>query len=823
MKTLFVAVCLLFLLPTVNALGGDFQLDNVWMGGNSAYSTGIGWADFDHNGWLDLYSANGFDLVYRSNTIYFNDADSLRRNPGYTSTEQDPSGMISIGDLNDDGYPDVVVSSLSDFNIGAPPYRQVIYFSDGGVIDETFGWSLFGTLGWSNALGDFDGDGDLDVAFALGDRYTSQLFPSCIFENVDGVISAAPVWSQAVASAASDAAFVDIDLDGDLDLALTAGGMADYVGGGAAVYYNDNGVLETTPSWISNNMTGGPQLDFGDLDDDGYPELAVAGGLPLTAGGHVYMFRNYGGVLETEPSWSVPTSTSSSTVAWGDMDGDGDLDLISGSNGDPTMIYRNDNGVLTDSGVYEIDHLAWTTMIALADYDQDYLVDTFTTFTGDGSRHLYSLKQKPIHRIESVEINGTPLDNDQYCYELEKGWVSLGVVPASGDEVRINYQFSRDLDVVLSCWGGANLYENSSRDLSFSYPLGLPNLVKRGYSTEVQVLIEGKMTGTPLPGTGRFHYSLNGEPYTSVAMEVLDENLYRVMIPAVTDCDDELKYYFSAEEFFGRIYFSTDTAVGHTFTVYTSSEIAFEDNFLTNKYWGISGTATEGAWERVIPSADGSDGAPTEDFDGTGYCFLTGSAQGIDVDDGYTYIVSRKFAIPDTATTFVSYACWFDNSCAGVGNDYFSVYLSNDDGDNWTLAQTINGGEPGTDGGWYTYYFVVNDYLTPTAEMKLKFEVADVSPNSCVEAALDDVKVTNFLCSPSCCIGETGNVNCDPGEIVDISDITRLIDFLYISHNPLCCPEEADPNGTGGDSDIADITKLIDYLYLSHQPLSPCS
>jgi hypothetical protein len=52
--------------------------------------------------------------------------------------------------------------------------------------------------------------------------------------------------------------------------------------------------------------------------------------------------------------------------------------------------------------------------------------------------------------------------------------------------------------------------------------------------------------------------------------------------------------------------------------------------------------------------------------------------------------------------------------------------------------------------------------------------------------------------------------------------ITRLIDYLYISHQPLCCKAEADVNGTGGEPDIADITRLIDFLYISHQPLTPC-
>jgi len=73
-----------------------------------------------------------------------------------------------------------------------------------------------------------------------------------------------------------------------------------------------------------------------------------------------------------------------------------------------------------------------------------------------------------------------------------------------------------------------------------------------------------------------------------------------------------------------------------------------------------------------------------------------------------------------------------------------------------------------------------------------------------------------------CCVGMTGDANCSGDPEPDIADITRLIDFLYLSHTPLCCLEEADANGSGGIPDISDITTLIDYLYLGTAALAPC-
>ena len=73
-----------------------------------------------------------------------------------------------------------------------------------------------------------------------------------------------------------------------------------------------------------------------------------------------------------------------------------------------------------------------------------------------------------------------------------------------------------------------------------------------------------------------------------------------------------------------------------------------------------------------------------------------------------------------------------------------------------------------------------------------------------------------------CCVGFTGNIDCSEDDQPDLTDINRLIDYLYLSGEPLCCPEASDCNGSYGRSDITDITRLIDHLYLSHSPLAPC-
>ncbi len=72
-----------------------------------------------------------------------------------------------------------------------------------------------------------------------------------------------------------------------------------------------------------------------------------------------------------------------------------------------------------------------------------------------------------------------------------------------------------------------------------------------------------------------------------------------------------------------------------------------------------------------------------------------------------------------------------------------------------------------------------------------------------------------------CCFGQVGNVDCDSGQGVDISDLTAIIDHLYISLQPLCCPNEADLD-RDGNVDISDLTEIIDHLYIRFGLLRVC-
>ena len=80
-----------------------------------------------------------------------------------------------------------------------------------------------------------------------------------------------------------------------------------------------------------------------------------------------------------------------------------------------------------------------------------------------------------------------------------------------------------------------------------------------------------------------------------------------------------------------------------------------------------------------------------------------------------------------------------------------------------------------------------------------------------------------FWQSHGCCVGISGNADGDPTETCDISDLTKIIDYLFITGTPPDCLPEANTDGSlDGICDISDLTKVIDYLFISNTPPEPC-
>jgi hypothetical protein len=290
------------------------------------------------------------------------------------------------------------------------------------------------------ALGDLDGDGDLD-AF-VGNFGASRVWLSNgvgIFSDSGQGLSG---WTQAVALG-------DLDSDGDLDaFVANSWGQANKIwlndGGGN---FSDSGQsLGEANSWAAA---------LGDVDGDGDLDAFIGN---YQSANKVWL--NEGTSLFTDSGQSLGDSASQSVVL-GDLDGDGDLDAFVANIYEPNKIWLNDGaGTFSDSG--QSLGSSGSIAVALGDVDSDGDLDAFVANSGD-------------HKVWLNDGMGAFSDSGQsLAGPGSRAAVALGDVEGDGDLDA----FVGNLDEPNQVWlnNGVGVFNDSSQSLgsagSYAVALG---------------------------------------------------------------------------------------------------------------------------------------------------------------------------------------------------------------------------------------------------------------------------------------------------------------------------------------------------------------
>lgn len=321
-------------------------------------------ADIDGDGDLDfIISGRGegnqyITKIYTNEDGNFTEKDSDLRQLAYSS--------VAVGDVNNDGSPDLFLTGIDAFS----HVISVLYLNDGSGSFTDSGIPFTGVFRSAAAFADLDNDGDLDLVItgqtASGrasrlywnqgngnflesyQEFEDMAYSSVQVEdftgtgtldilfaglnlsstestllyanNGDGTFSVhasglPPMYNGAIATA-------DVNQDGSIDVFITGRNS----GGNLSGLYLNNGSGNFTKSGLEFKALAESSAQFADLDGDGFPELILSGtnssNQRETA---VYINKGNGDFALASQNF---TGISLGEIAVGDINNDGDLDVI---------------------------------------------------------------------------------------------------------------------------------------------------------------------------------------------------------------------------------------------------------------------------------------------------------------------------------------------------------------------------------------------------------------------------------------------------------------------------------------------------------------
>jgi fibronectin type 3 domain-containing protein len=455
----------------------------IWSGPADSWITDAITVDFNHDGLADIGLIVGDGSGGREFLTLLNNGDGTFQS--FTVLPGDDSHFISsltFGDLNGDGYADILVLRDGQFN-----FRPdiIVFMNDGnggfttshvyspGLVIPSGNFSIFGSR--TVRLSDLNGDQKLDLLISyLGEVFT---FPG----NGDGTFQ--PPSESSVSG--GWLTIGDFDQDGAKDL-LTVGASDIFILFGRV----DRGFIdreEIPTSEVTYNIASA------DLDGDRTPDLVLPGDGFVTLfstilnRGNTWMENNVGPPFQTDRTYQAGNGPV--FVKMGDLNKDGhpDLVVVNELSNDVSVLLNSGDGDLKSSVSYPVGSAP--VFIALEDLNQDGCLDIITANSGsndisillgraDGSfqtQTIYAAGPNPKSlAIADINGDGHPdivvtdydlfvnyvsilLGNGDGAFQPYYRWTTIGRFPIAIQTGDFNRDGLADFAVVnysLYSWGG---------------------------------------------------------------------------------------------------------------------------------------------------------------------------------------------------------------------------------------------------------------------------------------------------------------------------------------------------------------------------------
>ena len=569
---------------------GTFQIPPSYAsGGYDADSVATG--DLNRDGNLDLVVANlcqSNNCTSGSNgsvSVLLGNGDGTFQAPQQYATGGFGSSSVAIGDFNGDGKADVVVAnqcSTSDCKSGGSV--SVLLGNGNGKLQAAQTYSSGANTALSVAIADFDKDGNLDLVVAnqCQDSSCQNGAVSVLLGNGDGTFRTAQVYASAGYQTDS-VAVGDFNGDGNPDLALASQCQDNTCqhGGVSVLLGNGDGTFQAAQSYNS----AGAQADavaITDLDGDGIADLVVSNlcaNSDCSTGVVSSLLGTGRGTFRSASAFDSGGQHAYSLVA-GDFNGDGNNDVVV-TNGDGTAVLLGDGdgtfqaavpyfpgGIFISTGDFNGDHQpdvivaggSLSTVTVLLNIAVGYRQATTTTLAS--SPNPSSVNQSVLFTATIAnQIGGRPTGTVTF----KAGTTTLGKAKVSKGQATLNYSFtSPGTDSIVAAYSGDSIFLPSS-----SLPLkqkvmkaattttltSSPNPSQVGQSVKFTATVTGQYGGTP---TGSITFKDNG---TVIAQVALSGGVAHYKTSALTKGKHHMVASYAGDANFQNSYGSVDQTV----------------------------------------------------------------------------------------------------------------------------------------------------------------------------------------------------------------------------------------------------------------------
>lgn len=386
----------------VNYQDQDLGLNTVWNGNSTL-------GDYDADGDLDLFvTGYGLEPFQGYGYLYKNNGD-MNFEEVTTSIQGVGSSATDFVDVDNDGDLDIFLTGKHYQH----QYISKIYINDDGDFTEHntgFKTMYTGSSDW----GDYDGDGDFDLLITgkegVNDTTSEGPF-TIIYENLGQLQFEEHILDYGINN--SDAKFGDYDNDGDLDIALTGSHMSGvYI---SIVLNNEEGEFTQVKELYGLRYS---KIEWGDYDQDGDLDILLSGSYQNEEPSVGKVYRNDGNDTFTDINAGI-LGVKQGDMTWGDMDQDGDLDVIVNGiyyaqAGSPYIyigyIYLydgNDEFMLADTTIESVKYAD----VQLGDLDNDNDLDFLLTGRYDYQDYRCAVYENLLdERTNTVPSPPTSLD-----------------------------------------------------------------------------------------------------------------------------------------------------------------------------------------------------------------------------------------------------------------------------------------------------------------------------------------------------------------------------------------------------------------------------